>query len=115
MCDKPFQASEGSFQETFNLHISPVGTGEAVVGKELSETKKWLLTVNRKTGIVETEAAGFTAAFQDGTNDVNDILIIRGISDKANEGKNDDWRQAASNNAVLVLKKFIEDILINHL
>ncbi|UBD14509.1 5'-methylthioadenosine/S-adenosylhomocysteine nucleosidase family protein [Bacteroides salyersiae] len=115
MCDKPFQASEGSFQETFNLHISPVGTGEAVVGKELSETKKWLLTVNRKTGIVETEAAGFTAAFQDGTNDVNDILIIRGISDKADEGKNDDWRQAASNNAVLVLKKFIEDILVNHL
>ena len=47
--------------------------------------------------------------------DVNDILIIRGISDKADEGKNDDWRQAASNNAVLVLKKFIEDILVNHL
>lgn len=64
---------------------------------------------------MEIEAAGFTAAFQDGTNSVNDILIIREISDKANEGKNDDWRQAASNNAVLVLKKFIEDILVNHL
>ena len=97
------------------MHISPVGTGEAVIGKDLSEIKKWLLTVNRKTGIVETEAAGFTAAFQDGTNNVNDILIIRGISDKANKEKNDDWRQAASNNAVLVLKKFIEDILVNHL
>lgn len=108
LCDKPFQASQGSFQETFNLHISPVGTGEAVIGKDLSEIKKWLLTVNRKTGIVETEAAGFTAAFQDGTNNVNDILIIRGISDKANKEKNDDWRQAASNNAVLVLKNSLK-------
>lgn len=115
LCDKPFKASEGSFQETFKLHVSPVGTGEAVIGKELSEIKKWLLTVNGKTGIVETEAAGFTAAFQEGTNNVNDILIIRGISDKANEVKNDNWRKAASDNAVLVLKQFVEDILINHL
>lgn len=109
--DKPFEASLGSIQDTFNLHVTPVGTGEAVIGNDLSDIKKWLLTVNSKTGIVETEAAGFAAAFKDGVNNVNDILIIRGISDKADADKNDNWRQAASDNAVIVLKEFIRVIL----
>lgn len=111
LCEKPFEASSTSIEPTFKFHVSPIGTGEAVIGNALSEVKKWLLTVNSKTGIVETEAAGFTSAFTDGTNSVKDILVIRGISDNADVNKDDNWRQPASENAVIVLKKFIENIL----
>lgn len=70
----------------------------------------WLLSVNGKTGAVETEAAGFSAAFNESTHNLNDILIIRGISDKADVDKDDKWRQPASDNAAKVLKDFITKI-----
>lgn len=108
---QPILAAAGSPQTTFNLHVTPIGTGEAVVGNNLSDIKKWLLSVNSKTGAVETEAAGFSAAFNESTNSLNDILIIRGISDKADEDKSDKWRQPASDNAVTVLKDFISKML----
>lgn len=107
---KPFKASEGSFEESFNLHVTPIGTGEAVIGNNLSEIRKWLLLVNSKVGSVETEAAGFSAAFEESTNNINDVLIIRGISDKADATKDNKWRQPASDNAVFVLKDFITRI-----
>ena len=107
----PYKASDNSWKESFNLHVCPIGTGEAVLGNPLSEIRKWLLLVNSKTGVVETEAAGFTSAFNEATEGVKDILVVRGISDKADEQKDDKWRQPASDNAVIVLKQFIDNIL----
>lgn len=108
--EQPFVAAEGSPTQTFNLHVTPIGTGEAVIGNKLSDIRNWLLSVNGKTGAVETEAAGFSAAFNESTHNLNDILIIRGISDKADVDKDDKWRQPASDNAVKVLKDFITKI-----
>ncbi len=108
--EQPFAAAEGSPSETFNLHVAPIGTGEAVIGNKLSDIRDWLFSVNSKTGAVETEAAGFSAAFSETTHNINDILIIRGISDKADVDKDDKWRQPASDNAVYVLKDFITKI-----
>jgi len=107
----PHKASDNSWQDNFNLHICPIGTGEAVIGNPLSDIRKWLLLVNSKTGVVETEAAGFTSAFNETTDGVKDIIVVRGISDKADEKKDDKWRQPASDNAVIVLKQFIDTIL----
>ena len=107
----PHKASDNSWQDNFNLHICPIGTGEAVIGNPLSDIRIWLLLVNSKTGVVETEAAGFTSAFNETADGVKDILVVRGISDKADELKDDKWRQPASDNAVIVLKQFIDNIL----
>lgn len=107
ICTDDFKAAEGSKNKTFKLHVTPIGTGEAVVANKLSAIRDWLLSVNSKTGVVETEAAGFSAAFEESTSSISQILIIRGISDKADADKDNNWRQAASDNAVTVLKDFI--------
>ena len=69
------------------------------------------MTVHSKTCAVETEAAGFSAAIQETMNGQVDYLIIRGISDKADVKKNDEYRRLASKNAVFVLKNFLEKIV----
>ena len=95
----------------FSLHVAPVGTGEAVIGDSLSEIKKWLLSVHSKTCAVETEAAGFSEAMNELSNESVDHLIIRGISDKADVDKNDKYRRIASDNAVVILKDFIDRVI----
>jgi adenosylhomocysteine nucleosidase len=105
-------ASEDSISDVYKVYRGPIGSGESVIADPLSEVKKWLLDVHSKTGVVETEAAGFCRAMYE-TNHVEDltiedILIIRGVSDHADADKDDKWRLPASKNAVLVLKKLIE-------
>lgn len=105
------QSEETDVKLDFSLHVAPIGTGEAVIGNSLSEVRQWLLTVHSKTSAVETEAAGFSEAIQESTNDSVDYLIIRGISDKADVDKDDKYRRIASDNAVIVLKDFINKII----
>lgn len=110
---------ESSFSDqsdvSFKVHRGLIGSGEAVIGNDLSPIKSWLQTVNSKVGVVETEAAGFFQAYYEtGGNLINsdglvtDIIAIRGISDKANKEKNDNYRLIASLNAVQCLKKLID-------
>jgi adenosylhomocysteine nucleosidase len=107
-----FDSSENSITPTFGTHRCPIGSGEAVIANNLSETKKWLLEVHSKTGVVETESAGFCQAFSETENlsEGMDIILIRGISDHADCEKDDKWRLPASKNAVIALKKLLEVI-----
>ncbi|MDL2243843.1 hypothetical protein LJB84_03280, partial [Bacteroidales bacterium OttesenSCG-928-J19] len=108
-----FSSSHNSITQTFKVHRCPIGSGEAVISNNLSETKKWLLDVHGKTGVVETESAGFCQAFSETENiskEGMDIILIRGISDHADCDKNDKWRLPASKNAVVSLKKMLEVI-----
>lgn len=100
-----------SYTKKFALHVAPIGTGGAVISDSLSIIKQWLLSVHSKTSAVETEAAGFSEAIQDSLNGKVDYLIIRGISDKADVAKDDKYRRIASDNAVIVLKDFIDKII----
>jgi adenosylhomocysteine nucleosidase len=98
-------------QSTFGIHRCPIGSGETIIANNLSETRKWLLDVHSKTGAVETESAGFCRAFYETKNISNegmDIILIRGISDHADFGKDDKLRLPASKNAAIVLKKLLE-------
>ena len=98
-------------ERDFKLHVNPIGTGEAVMGNDLSDIKRWLRTMNSKTCAIETEAAGFQAAFFETSNDSISHLIIRGISNNADPHRGDNYRKLASTNAVSVLKEFIDVIL----
>ncbi|GAB6012818.1 5'-methylthioadenosine/S-adenosylhomocysteine nucleosidase family protein [Viscerimonas tarda] len=107
-----FDSSENSTTPTFGTHRCPIGSGEAVIANNLSETKKWLLEVHSKTGVVETESAGFCQVFSETKNisEGMDIILIRGISDHADCDKDDKWRLPASKNAVIALKRLLEII-----
>lgn len=112
LLDSEQQTGIGSRNKGFNVHLCPIGTGEAVIGNSLSNIRKWLLSVNDKTGCVETEASGFSAAFSATSDKEIDALIIRGISDKADCEKNDNYRQQACDNAVCVLKDLLSIIYV---
>ncbi|WP_296392075.1 hypothetical protein [Williamsia sp.] len=97
----------------FRLHEGPIGTGSAVVGSKLSDIPAWLQGYNDKTMAVETEAGGVTASFYERAREdgVVGFLIIRGISDKADEEKDDKWHEIASVNATEALRELIPYIL----
>lgn len=107
--------NEDGTNKEFKVFRGPIGSGEAVIGNHLSPIKTWLQSVNSKVGVVETEAAGFFQAYyeigndlvaQDGIN--SEIIAIRGISDHANQNKDDRFRMEASLNAVHTLKELME-------
>ena len=107
-----FKSTAGSYKEKFNVKKGPIGSGNAVIGKETSQIKKYLLNYNSKTVAVETESVGFcNVNYEEELNRSNgniSIIIIRGISDQADQEKNDIWRISASNNAAIVLKELLK-------
>ncbi len=102
-----FDASENSPNLKFKSFFGPIGTGEAVIKFKEAEERAWLLSVNDKTLAVETEAGGVAQQFYEDELDYSrrakGILVIRGISDKADVEKKNEWRLAASKNAMKVL------------
>lgn len=85
----------------------PLGSGEAVVAHSGSEIRRHLAAVNDKTLALDMEAGGLALAFHTQTGEPKTLgwLTIRGISDNADENKNDTHHQIAANNAAFVLKK----------
>jgi adenosylhomocysteine nucleosidase len=111
--DEPkFKAVEGSFQDDFTVFCGPIGTGEAVVKFRDAEEKQWLLKLNDKVLALETEAGGVMAQFYEDelnySRRANSTLIVRGISDHADQQKDDKWRLPAAKNAMKVLTEFLK-------
>jgi nucleoside phosphorylase/hypoxanthine phosphoribosyltransferase len=102
-----FSSSDNSPNSTFTSYFGPIGTGEAVIKFKEAEERKWLLSVNEKTLAVETEAGGAAQQFYEDelnySRRAKGIIVIRGISDKADIEKKNQWRLAAAKNAVKVL------------
>lgn len=107
-----FNAAENSPEIKFKSIFGPIGTGEAVIKYKESEVRKWLISVNDKTLAVETEAGGVAQQFYEDelnySRRAKGIIVLRGISDKADIDKKDEWRLAASKNAMKVLEELIK-------
>jgi adenosylhomocysteine nucleosidase len=91
----------------FRVLSGPVGSGEAVVARADSEITDYLRQYNDKTLAVETETAGLARAFYEKATDrsrVSGWLAVRGISDLADQDKNDDWHGIASVHAAAALQ-----------
>lgn len=105
-------ASEGSKNPNFKTLFGPIGSGEAIIKSKDAEVIKWLKEFNQKVLGVETEGAGLAEKiFEDGLNKekaAKGILIIRGVSDKANKTKSDKWRLLACENAMKVLVEILK-------
>lgn len=97
----------------FTLRRGPIGTGPRVVKFREAEERKFLESFNEKTLALETEAESIARNFYEhvGERRLTGYLIIRAISDHADEAKDDSWKLAASRNAVLVLQELLPVIL----
>jgi len=106
-----FDACEDSYKEKFCVSLGPIGSGGAVVKDEDSEIKDWLKSTSRKTSSLETEAVGFAQQYQSNQLkkglSTKGFMIIRGISDKADQDKDKKYRVQPAKNAMLFLEKFL--------
>lgn len=93
-------------QRDFRVLSGPIGSGEAVVATADSEISGYLRQCNDRTLAVETETAGLARAFYEKADRsrVSGWLAVRGISDLADQDKNDDWHGIASVHAAAVLQ-----------
>lgn len=107
-------AATDSIAMNFKFHYGPVGTGEAVVKFRDGETRKWLTTVNDKTLALETEAGGVAQQFLEDTLREGEkalgYLVIRGVSDHADQDKDNKWRGPATTNAMHALSAVLKKI-----
>jgi adenosylhomocysteine nucleosidase len=91
----------------FRVLFGPIGSGEVVVARADSEVTDYLRRWNDKTLAIETETAGLARAFYEKGSDrsrVRGWLAVRGISDLADQDKNDDWHGIASVHAAATLQ-----------
>jgi adenosylhomocysteine nucleosidase len=86
----------------FPVHRGPIGSGNAVVADPAAEIRLWLHHVNDKVLAVETEAAGVAQSFHEMAR-LAGWLTIRGISDTADQTKNDDDHATAARHAAEVM------------
>ncbi len=107
-----FDAAENNPTPKFKSYFGPIGTGEAVIKYKEAEERTWLISVNDKTLAVETEAGGVAQQFYEDelnySRRAKGIIVLRGISDKADTEKKDAWRLAASKNAMRVLQEILK-------
>ena len=87
----------------------PVGSGNAVIAHRDSEIVSYLLAFNDKILAIDMESDGFSQAFHDRprAERPSGWLVIRGISDHADEQKNDDYHHIAACNAAAVLHELL--------
>lgn len=106
-------AVEGSKNDTINVLFDAIGSGNAVIANELSSITAWLKTVNSKVAAVEMEATGISSSFYETAltnNEVQGLIIVRGISDLANTDKAlcKKYRIPAAKNAAIISKQIME-------
>ncbi|MCF7515120.1 hypothetical protein L3V43_15035 [Pseudoalteromonas sp. L23] len=97
---------------SFTVEKGPIGSGEKVLANSKSEIVEKLKLTHDKTKAVEMEAAGLSMFMEaEGSSKqpkIQHALIIRGISDKADEAKSDDDQSVASENAMKTLCELIK-------
>jgi adenosylhomocysteine nucleosidase len=102
-------SGQGDTPQAFRVLGGPVGSGNAVIAHRDSEIVRYLLAFNDKTLAVDMESGGLSQAqhaLPAGQRPVG-WLVIRGISDHANEEKNDDYHRIAAARAAAVLREML--------
>ena len=89
----------------FRVHEGPVGSGNAVIAHRDSEIVQYLRAYNDKILDVDMESGGLGHTIHDQPpgEQPSSWLVIRGISDHADEAKDDRYRYIAAFNAAATL------------
>lgn len=112
--DLPFATTVGARREP-KYFVLPIASGDLVVTDPAFTS--WLLSHDRKRAVIEMEGAGAARAVKEYDRDVA-LIVLRGISDFANEGKavldavgsqpgSGAWRRYAAQNAIELLIAFL--------
>lgn len=101
-----FDGSTGGFR----VFHGPIGSGEAVLADPDDDIRRFLTDYNDKTLAVEMEAGGLAQFCHDTTTRRGDPLgwvVVRGMSDRADEHKDDHHHDSAAVNAAQAFKYLI--------
>ncbi|MFJ3698360.1 hypothetical protein ACIPW9_30325 [Streptomyces sp. NPDC090052] len=93
--------------EKFEVYPGLIGSGEAVIADRDSDIRRYLAYYNEKVLAVDMEAGGLSQYWQE--NSVNDErnpgwIVVRGVSDNADEEKGHSHHELAARNAAHVLR-----------
>ncbi|MFI0899731.1 hypothetical protein [Streptomyces sp. NPDC020983] len=96
--------------EEFDVHPGPIGSGEAVIADGDSEIRQYLKAYHEKVLAVDMEAGGLSQYWQE--HSVHGAenpgwIVIRGVSDNADEHKGHAHHELAARNAAHVLRELI--------
>nr|WP_202520150.1 hypothetical protein [Streptomyces sp. SID1034] len=91
----------------FEVYPGVIGSGEAVIADRESDIRSYLTTYHEKVLALDMEAGGLTQYWQEnsvhgGTNP--GWIVIRGVSDNADEKKGHSYHDLAARNAAHVLR-----------
>ena len=94
----------------FRAFSSPIGSGYAVVADAESEIRSYLTRFNDKILAVDMEAGGLSQHWQENSVDPArnpGWVVVRGISDRADQEKGDSHHNIASRNAAQVARRLL--------
>ncbi|PWV47364.1 5'-methylthioadenosine/S-adenosylhomocysteine nucleosidase [Nocardiopsis sp. L17-MgMaSL7] len=102
--------ADGHRKRTFEVHPGLIGSGEAVIADGDSDVHRFLEGYNDKVLAVDMESGGLSQYWQEnsvGEEPNPDWVVVRGISDNADQEKNDDGHDLAAHNAAHVVKELL--------
>ncbi|MYW11103.1 hypothetical protein GT034_22530 [Streptomyces sp. SID2563] len=96
--------------EEFEVYPGLIGSGEAVIADRESDIREWLKKYHEKVLAVDMEAGGLSQYWQE--NSVHGAInpgwiVIRGVSDNADQGKGHDFHELAARNAAYILRELL--------
>lgn len=96
--------------EEFEVYPGVIGSGEAVIADRESEIRSYLTDYHEKVLAVDMEAGGLSQhwqenSLQDGINP--GWIVIRGVSDNADDEKGHGYHELAARNAAHILRQLL--------
>ncbi|MFF7445818.1 MULTISPECIES: hypothetical protein [unclassified Streptomyces] len=96
--------------EQYEIYPGVIGSGEAVIADRASDIRTYLTAYHEKVLAVDMEAGGLSQYWQE--NSVHGTanpgwIVIRGVSDNADEQKGHSHHELASRNAAHVLNRLL--------
>jgi adenosylhomocysteine nucleosidase len=96
--------------DEYEVYPGVIGSGEAVIADRASDIRTYLTTYHEKVLAVDMEAGGLSQYWQE--NSVHGTanpgwIVIRGVSDNADEEKGHDHHELAARNAAHVLSRLL--------
>ncbi|MEU0807449.1 hypothetical protein [Streptomyces sp. NPDC005970] len=103
------QLSEHASEE-FDVYPGVIGSGEAVIADRESEIRRYLNDYHEKVLAVDMEAGGLSQYWQENSvhSGINPgWIVIRGVSDNADEEKGHGYHELAARNAAHILRQLL--------
>lgn len=99
---------------SFRVFHGPIGSGEAVIADRQHEIRKYLTAFNDKILAVDMEAGGlsqFCHEISAKSGAQSGWVVVRGVSDRADEDKDDQQHDSAAVNAAQTLRLLLPLLL----